>query len=99
MNNHLDITIEYLDGLTTEAKSEARIDIRPEHLHNLKIVDLCYGMLQSVIGAVNKSRADEFQEVCDEASRYRQAIGVAMEQLRNNNTDAAFATLLEADEA
>ena len=56
-------------------------------------------MLQSVIEAVNKSRADEFQEVCDEASRYRQAIGVAMEQLRNNNTDAAFATLLEADEA
>ena len=100
MSKHLDITIEYLDGYTTEAKSEARIDVEPEYLVNFKIGDLCTSMLASIVNKLSKVREDEFQEVCNEASKYRHAISVAMEQIRQDPTklDEIFNTLQESIE-
>lgn len=95
-NRHLDITVEYLDGYTTEAKSETRIDVEPEYLVNFKIGDLCTSMLATIVNKLSKMREDEFQEVCNEADKYRNAMTVAMEHIRQNQIDQAFATLQEA---
>jgi hypothetical protein len=98
MPEHLEVTVTmYGSEYSSTASATMRVDVSSESLKRMSIGPMCDGMLNAVLSDIDKANDKAAQEIDADHSRVRIAVHNAMEQIRNENIDAAFATLQEVE--